>query len=293
MQNQPKRIFISYSRSDWPFVCHLSERLRSVADVVLDLWILYPGDDWLGRISEAIGSVDVVMVVVSRSSVQSVNVMSELEAASAAKLAIWPIILEDAESVPDILSSRHWIDARHSPMSAIEKIVVAVERSDSVSSGPFRRRFSIKKIPLLSCLPLFGEHAVPAPPFARIAVMLGLFAAILDALSILLISYSEGGEYVLMSSALLGRPFFSNMYLLRRTSRADAIFHFSFLLVLPSVAVFVVGMDSFHDSYVPIAAASIVLTFTALVMATVPRSVRVWLPGFSVVPKRFRDLRSV
>lgn len=293
MQDRPKRIFISYSRSDWPFVRHLSERLRSVADVVLDIWILYPGDDWAGRVADAIESVDVVMVVVSRSSVQSANVMGELEAASAAKRVIWPVILEDAESVPDVLLSRHWIDARHSPISAIERIVVAVQHSDSASYGPFRRRFAIKKIPLLSSLPLFGEHAVPAPLFARLAVMLGLLAILLDTLSILLISYSEGGEHLLMSSTLLARPLFSNMYLLRRTSRADAIVHFSFFFLFPSFAVLVVGMDSFHDSYVPVAAASVVLTSAALIMATVPRSVRVWLPGFSVVPKRLRDLRSV
>ena len=72
-------IFFSYSRQDSDFVIHLAQSLREAgAEVWLDQLDIKPGSRWDKSIEQALFKSSTLLVVLSKSSVESANVMDEV-----------------------------------------------------------------------------------------------------------------------------------------------------------------------------------------------------------------------
>lgn len=132
----PSPVFISYSRSEAPFVDAFLDALedRNV-QVWADYRSLVPARPWWEQILEGINSSDAFLLVVSKESMASKTVEQEYNQALGRNKRIILIIFE-AVPLPPALQSREWIDFR----------------------GPFGRR--LKR--LLRQLNLPAEQ--PAPP---------------------------------------------------------------------------------------------------------------------------------
>lgn len=105
-------VFISYSRTDEPFV----ERLRTaLADAGVDVWVdredIGPAVEWRREIELGILGADVFAFVISPDSLCSAPCRRELEHAVATHKRIAPLLLREPESlpVPEDLANRNYI----------------------------------------------------------------------------------------------------------------------------------------------------------------------------------------
>jgi hypothetical protein len=126
-------VFVSYSSQN-----------KTVADAIcatlegreIRCWIaprdIAPGADWAGSIIEAIETSRAMVLVFSRHTNQSQQVLREVERAVNASLAIVPFRIEDvpfSKSFAYFLSSTHWMDAMTPPLRArIEELSDTVGR---------------------------------------------------------------------------------------------------------------------------------------------------------------------
>jgi predicted nucleotide-binding protein len=110
------RVFISYSHGDSWFAQRLEEALKERS---IDVWIdkneILVGDSLLGRIREGIDSSDFVCALISKNSINSRWVQSELEIAlnqqiDDQKVKVLPLILEDGIKLPSFLVGKLYID---------------------------------------------------------------------------------------------------------------------------------------------------------------------------------------
>src|SRR6266446_6063167 len=89
------KLFISYSRRDFPFVRDFVRSLReSGMDVWLDVTNLSGGEPWNSRIETALKESAYVLVIVSPYSVKSAQVQREIEAAAQYQKLIIPVLLQ-------------------------------------------------------------------------------------------------------------------------------------------------------------------------------------------------------
>ncbi len=106
--------FISHNHRDKPQVTPLAARLRLLGvDVWLDSWKIRPGDRIPGKVNEALGLVDTVMVFWSANSSKSLWVNTEWEAALTRRLRddsvrVIPVVLDDTP-LPPLLESIMWV----------------------------------------------------------------------------------------------------------------------------------------------------------------------------------------
>jgi hypothetical protein len=109
-----KSVFISYSRQEVPFVDILREKLEEEEiQTWLDYRSLVPGKPWLEQIISGIDAADVLLLVVSNTSMASPNVQLEYKHALEKNKRILLIIFE-ASALPAELQSCEWIDFRGS-----------------------------------------------------------------------------------------------------------------------------------------------------------------------------------
>jgi len=128
--NKPKRpqIFVSYAGEDRAIARQVSDSLQSAGLLVWnDAWELAPGDSVVQRIQEALSSSDILLVLLSRSSVASHWVQSELSAALSMELrdraiTVIPALIEDCD-IPPLLSDRVFIDLRGDLGPALQRLV--------------------------------------------------------------------------------------------------------------------------------------------------------------------------
>jgi hypothetical protein len=105
------RLFISYSRRDSDRIDRLASRLHTGGHTVfVDRENLTGGDLWRDRILEAIDRADVVLVAVSKSSVESAQVRREIEIAQERDTTIVPLMLEKLD---DLGKLRHHLSGIH------------------------------------------------------------------------------------------------------------------------------------------------------------------------------------
>ncbi|UCG25264.1 MAG: TIR domain-containing protein [Chloroflexota bacterium] len=94
-------IFFSYSRADQRTV---DELIRQIEAYGYDVWIdresIIGGDPWKAKIVEAVEAADVFLLALSRNSVLSDNVRTEVDLAQGAKTPILPVILEPHVDIP-------------------------------------------------------------------------------------------------------------------------------------------------------------------------------------------------
>jgi hypothetical protein len=113
----PLRVFISYNHADKAFVRRMVLDLRAEG---IDAWFdeleMQPGDSLLYRISNAIESMDLLVVALSPESVNSAWVKQELEMAMTLQLAegrvrVIPVVVRDCV-IPLFLRGKLWLDFR-------------------------------------------------------------------------------------------------------------------------------------------------------------------------------------
>jgi hypothetical protein len=136
-----RQVFVSYAQADKDVARQVAEALRNAGLLVwIDAWELATGDSIAQRIDQAIASSDVLLVLLSQSSVASKWVQHELSAALSGELrdraiTVVPALIEDCE-VPPLLADRQYLDLRHDLPAAIRRLV---EQIGSVPTLDFSR----------------------------------------------------------------------------------------------------------------------------------------------------------
>lgn len=134
-------IFISYSHADREFVDQLAERLvLAKHHIWLDRWELSLGDSMTSRIEETLTESSAILVILSKSSVESQWCRRELTAGLVRELEerhtiVMPVVIEDCQ-IPLFLKDKLYADFRKSPDAAFELI----ERSLARISNPATAR---------------------------------------------------------------------------------------------------------------------------------------------------------
>ncbi|WP_310991885.1 toll/interleukin-1 receptor domain-containing protein [Aequorivita marina] len=91
-------IFFSYSRDDSSFVSSLAKSLREAgAQIWLDNLDIQPGHRWDESIEAALKSSHTLLVILSKSSVKSDNVMDEVSYALEENKKVVPVLLEECD----------------------------------------------------------------------------------------------------------------------------------------------------------------------------------------------------
>jgi hypothetical protein len=110
------RVWISYSSKDSNFATRLREDLTVMG---IQTWLaddtVSPGDNWVEKIASAIESSDAILIVLSRESIQSPSLTSEMAFALSAKRAsktklVIPLLLDKELKLPVFLSSIQYLD---------------------------------------------------------------------------------------------------------------------------------------------------------------------------------------
>jgi hypothetical protein len=93
-----KTIFFSYSRQDSDFALNLAKDLRLAgADIWLDQLDIQPGSHWDQSVEEALKASKVLLVILSKTSVDSKTVMDEVSYALEEDKIVVPVLLEKCE----------------------------------------------------------------------------------------------------------------------------------------------------------------------------------------------------
>ncbi|MFD5130950.1 toll/interleukin-1 receptor domain-containing protein [Streptomyces olindensis] len=124
--------FISHNHRDKPQVTPLAARLRLLGvDVWLDSWEIRPGDRIPGKVNEALGLVDTVMVFWSTNSSKSPWVNTEWEAALTRRLRddsvrVIPVVLDDTP-LPPLLEPIMWVSLVDGDVDRAARELVGVD----------------------------------------------------------------------------------------------------------------------------------------------------------------------
>lgn len=136
-------IFISYSHADKAKVDLLAAHMvKRNAQVWVDTWELNVGDSIIQRVQEAITESDALLVMLSKTSVESEWCKKELSSGLIRELdekrvVVLPVLLEDCE-IPLFLREKMYADLRTDFESGLSSIMDAIARV----SNPNQSRFS-------------------------------------------------------------------------------------------------------------------------------------------------------
>jgi len=120
-------IFFSYSRADQKFVLELAKKLRGIgADIWIDQLDIEAGRNWDKSVESALESSDSVLVVMSKTSVESVNVMDEVSIAIEEGKKVIPLLYEECKR-PFRLKRRHYVDFTADKDKAFEILVATLK----------------------------------------------------------------------------------------------------------------------------------------------------------------------
>src|SRR5690349_5340135 len=104
------KIFISYSGKDKDFTLRLAEELRKYEhDILMDDTVLEVGREFQPVLQDALKDADVFLVLLTKNSLESKYVMSEIGAASATSKHIIPLVYGDSEiEIPGTIRNLHY-----------------------------------------------------------------------------------------------------------------------------------------------------------------------------------------
>jgi hypothetical protein len=121
-------IFISYARKDEPFACRLAALLdQAGAQVWLDVEDIPAGVKWSAAIQRGLDESQLLLVVVTPTSIGSVNVEDEWQYFLDKKKPVIPLLLESAE-LPFQLNRLQWIDfSKNSFENAFDRLLKEIE----------------------------------------------------------------------------------------------------------------------------------------------------------------------
>ncbi|HEU4744340.1 MAG TPA: toll/interleukin-1 receptor domain-containing protein, partial [Anaerolineales bacterium] len=123
----PPKLFISYSRAQTPFVDRLADQLEHNGySLWLDYQSLVPARPWLQQIEAWIDAADVVLLVVSKESINSKNVAPEWKRAVERNKRIILVIFE-AVPLPQELQGCEWVDFRADYSGAFQLLTKSME----------------------------------------------------------------------------------------------------------------------------------------------------------------------
>ena len=127
-------IFFSYSRDDSQFVLELAGELRNAgAPIWLDQLDISPGNHWDSTIEEALQKSGVLLVVLSKTSVESNNVMDEVSFALEEQKKVVPVLKEQCE-IPFRLRRLQHADFREDYKNGLDQLVQSLELTEEVVS---------------------------------------------------------------------------------------------------------------------------------------------------------------
>lgn len=124
-------LFLSHNHRDKDVATPLAAQLRLVGvDVWLDDWKISPGDSIVGKVGEALGMVDTVLLLWSENAASSRWVNTEMEAAltrqlSGGSLRIIPVRLDDTE-LPQLLRPLKYIKAERGYIDHVSREVMGL-----------------------------------------------------------------------------------------------------------------------------------------------------------------------
>lgn len=146
------RIFLCHSSGDKQIVRDLYKRLRADGfDPWLDEENLLPGQDWHHKISEAVGAADIVLVCLSRGSINKKGyVQKEIKYALDVAdeqpentIYLIPLKLEECD-IPQRLRRWHWVNLFEE--TGYERLLNALRhRAESISVNPCIDKFQYRK----------------------------------------------------------------------------------------------------------------------------------------------------
>ncbi|MBW3662694.1 MAG: toll/interleukin-1 receptor domain-containing protein [Actinobacteria bacterium] len=125
------KLFISHSSADKPKVRRLEKRLRAGGyDTWLDEKEIAVGDALAGRVSEGVKTAKIVLVVVSKASLESQWLQYELDIATERMIKghcrVLPVLIDDVE-VPAELAGRLYADMRPGKRGGLRRILDTLE----------------------------------------------------------------------------------------------------------------------------------------------------------------------
>lgn len=130
---EDKTIFFSYSRDNSDFVINLAKELRTAgAKVWLDQLDIKPGTRWDKSIEEALKQSGTLLVVLSKSSVASDNVMDEVSYALEEGKTVVPVLLEECE-IPFRLRRLQFADFTSSHEQGIATLNKALRLEEDIA----------------------------------------------------------------------------------------------------------------------------------------------------------------
>ena len=131
-----KKIFFSYSRDDSEFVLNLAKELRADgADIWLDQLDIKPGTRWDKSIEDALDASQTVLVILSKTSVASNNVMDEVSYALEEGKTVLPVLLEECD-IPFRLRRLQFADFSVSHEKGIQTLTKALGLTDKAAVKP-------------------------------------------------------------------------------------------------------------------------------------------------------------
>ena len=134
-------VFISHSSLDKEFATRLSEDLREFGhDPWLDEWEIHVGDCIPTRISEGIEQAQYMVLVLTRSAVESEWVDREWKAkywqeVESGSTSVLPVLLEDCE-LPPLIRSRRYADFRQNYATGLVRLMAAMGPVLPVGDNP-------------------------------------------------------------------------------------------------------------------------------------------------------------
>ncbi len=142
----PEKVFISYNRHDFEHAKYLCNLLEGAG---ISCWMaprnIEPSNSWASEIIKGLTECKVLALLISRTSMNSIEVAKEVDLANTAGIKIVPIRLEDIQTSGDIkyhLAGRQWVDAitgktRARFEAAVKSILVQLDKStdSAVSNG--------------------------------------------------------------------------------------------------------------------------------------------------------------
>jgi len=127
-------IFFSYSRDDSEFVLNLAKNLRIAgASIWLDQLDIKPGSRWDSSIEKALKSSNTLLVILSKTSVGSTNVLDEVSFALEEKKKVVPVLLEECD-IPFRLRRLQYADFIGDHKKGITTLIQALELDQNVAS---------------------------------------------------------------------------------------------------------------------------------------------------------------
>jgi hypothetical protein len=127
-------IFFSYSRADSEFVISLAKTLREAgANIWLDQLDIKPGTRWDKSIERALASSPTVLVIMSKTAVESDNVMDEVSFALEEGKKVVPVLLEKCD-IPFRIRRLQFADFSKDQNKGIETLIAALDLDKSVAT---------------------------------------------------------------------------------------------------------------------------------------------------------------